>query len=536
MTRSAVLALACVALFGLASAGMAAPADLPRGFTVPGEFREDPTRRKFWDFDSAQYDYVPAGKRDMAHQKVEGHLWRTAVTATTLPANNADGVLALIANGFEKDGWTILRRQGALVAHKAGGGLDLWISGSGNGGYFPLVLMQTAPPARSLTLRPPQPQVEAVSDTQDLPYALPLPGSKMEKTIYDHRSFEVILPNTKQPFYAVPDETRWYDEPPGVSSYEFVAVYRTAFESAGWDVVRAQVGGDAVVIAHYAKNGRDIWLYTRGDGVRQNLNVVDYGAQSKASSLKQQLARDGHVALYGIYFDTDSSVPRPESDATLQNVLQLLKADVGLKLEVQGHTDDTGTPDHNAALSDARAASVRQWLVAHGIAAARLASKGYGSTRPVADNRTPEGKAKNRRVELAGLGSVAAAAAAAPGAVHVATSTNFVRADPKGSDIELACALGPVKGEDHSLSIRNASGHVLKGETIINLAMTWTTPGGIDDCFPLEGDLAVNGSVSHAVKLDRGVIGKSCTAYVSSAKPSMVHRPDGATFSECDPR
>ena len=116
--------------------------------------------------------------------------------------------------------------------------------------------------------------------------------------------------------------------------------------------------------------------------------------------MKQQLARDGHVALYGIYFDTDSATPRPESDASLRNVLALLKDDHALKLEVQGHTDNTGAPEHNATLSEARAASVKQWLISHGIAAAMLSSKGYGASQPVADNKIPEGRAKNRRVEL----------------------------------------------------------------------------------------------------------------------------------------
>ena len=77
-----------------------------------------------------------------------------------------------------------------------------------------------------------------------------------------------------------------------------------------------------------------------------------------------------------------------------------MTGDASLRLEVQGHTDDSGSPEHNAKLSGDRATSVRDWLIAHGIAASRLTSKGYGATKPVADNHTPEGKAKNRRVEV----------------------------------------------------------------------------------------------------------------------------------------
>ena len=403
MIRLVVLALTCLMLVGptiTCAASAPAPQPLPRGFVIPPDFREDPSRRRYWDFDSVSYDYVAAGKRDMTHQKVEGHLWRTAVTATTLPANAGDGVVALIATELERDGWIILRRQGALVARKPGPAGEFWLSGTGNAGYFGLVLMQAAAPARSLTLSPPSARPEVGGP--ELPYFSPLPGGRFEKSVADHRSFEIILPNAREISYAASDATLWYLEPAGVSSYEFVAVYRRALEAAGWEVARAQVAGDAAILAHFTRNGRDIWLYTHADGTRQSVNVVDYGAQSAASGLRQQLAQAGHVALYGIYFDTDSAVPRPESEATLQNVLQLLKGDASLRLEVQGHTDDTGTPAHNATLSDARAASVRQWLVSHGVAASRLTSKGYGSTRPVADNHTSEGKAKNRRVELAG--------------------------------------------------------------------------------------------------------------------------------------
>ena len=531
MSRWAGLLCACMIVSSLAAwtePAKAATADLPNGFTVPAGFHEDPTRRRYWDFDQVQYDYVPAGKRDMVHPKVEGHLWRTAVTTAAVPVNNGDGVIALLAGELEKDGWTILRRQGALAAHKEAGGRDLWVSGTGNSGYFALVLTQAAPPARALSLPPPQPQGETVTAAQSLPYALPLPGSRMEASISDHRSFEVTLPNTHQSFFAVADLTRWYDEPAGVSSYEFVAVYRRALETAGWDVIRGQVGGDAVVIAHYAKSGRDIWLYTRGDGSKQNINVVDYGAQSKASSLKQQLARDGHVALYGIYFDTDSAIPRPESEATLENVLQLLKTDTGLRLEVQGHTDDSGTADHNAALSDARAGSVRQWLTAHGITAGRLTSKGYGATRPVADNHTPEGKARNRRVELVNL------AAAVVGAADPAPARS------EGKYTALACALGPVRGKDHTLLIHNTTGRTLKGETIINVELDWkaaagNTPGQAD-CFATDADLPAGGQVSHALTVEGAVTGASCSAFISSARPAVVHQANGGAMTECDPR
>ncbi|HUP90883.1 MAG TPA: OmpA family protein, partial [Solimonas sp.] len=81
-------------------------------------------------------------------------------------------------------------------------------------------------------------------------------------------------------------------------------------------------------------------------------------------------------------------------------VAKMLKSAPDLKLEVGGHTDNVGQPAANQKLSEARAQAVQAALVAQGIAAARLSAKGYGDTRPVADNRSEDGRAKNRRVEL----------------------------------------------------------------------------------------------------------------------------------------
>jgi outer membrane protein OmpA-like peptidoglycan-associated protein len=85
----------------------------------------------------------------------------------------------------------------------------------------------------------------------------------------------------------------------------------------------------------------------------------------------------------------------------LQKVADLLSKDPALKVEVQGHTDNVGGDAYNQTLSEARARAVMDWLVKHGVAAGRLTAKGYGKTRPVADNGSDEGRAKNRRVEIA---------------------------------------------------------------------------------------------------------------------------------------
>ena len=117
--------------------------------------------------------------------------------------------------------------------------------------------------------------------------------------------------------------------------------------------------------------------------------------------MKKALAANCHVPLYGVLFDFNKATLQPVSDGILQQVAGLLKATPTLKVEVQGHTDNVGGDAYNQTLSEARAKSVMAWLVAHGISADRMTAKGYGKTRPVADNGTDEGRAKNRRVEIA---------------------------------------------------------------------------------------------------------------------------------------
>jgi len=120
-----------------------------------------------------------------------------------------------------------------------------------------------------------------------------------------------------------------------------------------------------------------------------------------AKALSGAIAETGHVALHGIYFDTDSAVLKPESKAALNEIGKLLGQEPGLKLFVVGHTDNTGAFAHNMDLSKRRAAAVAVALAkAYGVAQDRLSAHGVGQLAPVAPNTTEEGRARNRRVEL----------------------------------------------------------------------------------------------------------------------------------------
>lgn len=99
-------------------------------------------------------------------------------------------------------------------------------------------------------------------------------------------------------------------------------------------------------------------------------------------------------------FESGKSRIRPEVEDRLESVITILKKNPGMRLEIQGHTDDRGSMDMNQRLSEDRARSVNEYLIRKGIAADRLKWVGYGPGRPAVSNDTAEGRRQNRRVEL----------------------------------------------------------------------------------------------------------------------------------------
>ena len=112
---------------------------------------------------------------------------------------------------------------------------------------------------------------------------------------------------------------------------------------------------------------------------------------------------DAKIVTHGINFDYNKAIIRPESMGTLNMIIQVMKENPDLKFEVGGHTDSDGDDNYNMQLSQQRAVAVLTQLISMGIDASRLTAKGYGESKPIADNNTPEGKANNRRVEFVKL-------------------------------------------------------------------------------------------------------------------------------------
>ena len=368
---------------------------LPTTFTPPAGFVVDVKRSKVFDF-----NHEPMGYRKGAGTEnidPEGKTWALGMNVTP-PNKTGDATDAVMRAALKEQGWELLTPSGTLVAHRTDGQNQQWFKGAAFAGDYRAVIIEVGPPPHALSLPAPAAVPETISDSSDFPYLQKFPGYTLKRSaLRSDATLDATGPGAKEQLVGPPVLEKIYDVPASMSTYELMVVYRDALAKAGWTVIRSSAGSDALVVAHYAKNGRDLYCYLH-DGT---FRVADVGAANGAKTLADALAKDGHVAIYGIYFDVDKSALRPDSETALQHILQLLHDSPSLVVEVQGHTDNTGTAARNAPLSDERAASVTKWLVDHGVAPTRLTAKGYGDTQPVGDNRTPEGRAKNRRVEIA---------------------------------------------------------------------------------------------------------------------------------------
>ena len=127
----------------------------------------------------------------------------------------------------------------------------------------------------------------------------------------------------------------------------------------------------------------------------KNIRVNEGGKK-----LYDRIIAEGKFVTRGILFDINKSTIRGESMGTINEIVQLMKEHSDLKFRIEGHTDSDGDDSYNQQLSEDRAAAVKELLIQSGIEASRLESLGYGESKPVDENATPEGKANNRRVEF----------------------------------------------------------------------------------------------------------------------------------------
>jgi outer membrane protein OmpA-like peptidoglycan-associated protein len=194
------------------------------------------------------------------------------------------------------------------------------------------------------------------------------------------------------------------------SPLQLLRNYETAIKNIKGTVVFERLpkegdGGEATL--KVTTGGKDVWVKVEPDvwsapTQSYKLTIVEVEAMAQvvsANAMLDALNKDGFIALY-INFDTNKSDLKADGEATVKEIVSLMRSSPTLKLSIEGHTDNVGTAAANQKLSEARARAVMDAVVHAGIDKGRLSAKGLGQTVPIADNRSEDGRAKNRRVEL----------------------------------------------------------------------------------------------------------------------------------------
>jgi outer membrane protein OmpA-like peptidoglycan-associated protein len=194
------------------------------------------------------------------------------------------------------------------------------------------------------------------------------------------------------------------------SALQLIRNYQNAIKSIGGQVVYERLPRDSdsgETTLRVAAGGKEIWVRVTPDifGVptqAYTLTIVEVAGMAQvvtANALLDEINKKGFVALY-INFDTGRHELKADGQQAVREIVAMLKSAPALKLAIEGHTDNVGAAADNKALSERRANSVRTAIVQAGIQTTRLTAAGFGAERPVADNRSEDGRAKNRRVEL----------------------------------------------------------------------------------------------------------------------------------------
>ena len=405
MFKSLWLSASLFALAGFISAAHADTPPPPAYAGLPADITETVTYETYGDA-----NFYPKNNDDAVVEK--GKHWHVDFGLNGVAEDmEQKDVWAQFSPGLIQAGWQVALQADNnpywATLRRQKDGIDSWIMVEVFGSQdIRLDLVEVGPQPMSFALQKPAAEPEEITSDGDFPYLAPLPGATHTGSSDDPGSISVMLPGGSEPEIVASQPVSKDYELEGLSTLQFVEVYHDAMVKAGWTIFDQSQGldqSDATITAHYGAGHRNLWTYMHATPGSYNIKVGEQPIENLASDLDATC----HVALYGVLFDFNKATLRPESDSVLQTVLDMMNSDTGLKIEVQGHTDNVGTPAYNLKLSQARAASVSAWLGQHGVAATRLTAVGYGLTRPVADNDDEDGRAKNRRVEIAKPGCTA---------------------------------------------------------------------------------------------------------------------------------
>jgi outer membrane protein OmpA-like peptidoglycan-associated protein len=261
-----------------------------------------------------------------------------------------------------------------------------------------------------------------VPNARDHPMLTRYPNSHITEyeTAFNAVEFQVTVPGQrvakKQRVEGDTTRIQYFHNDAGKqpSALQLIRNYQNAVKAIGGEVLYERLPRDSDsgettlrVNVKAGAGGKEVWVRVAPDifgapTQSYRLDIVEVAAMQQvvsANQMLQELNQNGYIALY-INFDTNKAELKPDGQATVREIVALLKAAGQLKVAIEGHTDNVGNAAANKTLSENRAKAVMAAVVAGGIPAARLAAAGYGAERPVADNRSEEGRAKNRRVEL----------------------------------------------------------------------------------------------------------------------------------------
>jgi outer membrane protein OmpA-like peptidoglycan-associated protein len=194
-----------------------------------------------------------------------------------------------------------------------------------------------------------------------------------------------------------------YSCPATVSALQIAQNVENALGAAGFRIVFRRAA--TANVRYVTANRGGEWVAVKAVGSHYTVNHVTEAAlkqemTASADGWAAEINQTGRVSVYGINFDTARATIRPESEKVLAELATLLGKNPEWYLLVAGHTDNTGSDQVNVPLSAQRAEAVIAWLAGHGVERGRLSAAGFGSRKPLADNGTEEGRAKNRRVDL----------------------------------------------------------------------------------------------------------------------------------------
>jgi len=185
--------------------------------------------------------------------------------------------------------------------------------------------------------------------------------------------------------------------------------YSVAIKKAGGTVLFEHRNAEVGFYHLKTSKGKEVWVEVRTApdlGKRYTLTIIEKEIMNQdivvdADLIKEKIDLEGKIAIYGIYFDTGKSIIKEESKPSLEQIGKFLNKHKNIHCWIVGHTDTDGAFDMNIKLSEARAKSVRDYLIKHySVDTSRLLAKGVGPLSPVSSNSTEEGKKLNRRVEL----------------------------------------------------------------------------------------------------------------------------------------